>query len=60
MKHLGSSRIFASNYQLMITDSMTHGITEDINWDDEKGEAKRKFRGAKKHRMLISTKHPTK
>lgn len=38
MKHLGSSRIFDSNYQLMITDSMTHGITEDINWDDEKVE----------------------
>jgi len=36
MEHLGSSRIFASNYQLMFTDSMSREITEEMNWNDEK------------------------
>ncbi len=52
MKHLGSSRIFASNYQLMITDSVKRGITDDINWNDEKVE--RGYAGDQ-HTLLVGT-----
>jgi len=52
MKNLGSSRIFASNYQLMITDSMCRVITDDMNWDDEKAE--RGYAGDQ-HTILVGT-----
>jgi hypothetical protein len=52
MKLLGSSRIFASNYQLMITDSMSREITDEMNWDEDK--TKSGFAGDQ-HTILVGT-----
>ncbi len=52
MEHLNSARVFASHYQLMITDSMNRMITDDINWDDDK--VKKGFAGDK-YIILVGT-----